>query len=411
VVQGEWFRVGMGAKVLFVTSERSSLQESRTRQTRHISIISRSRAIHRIQWSRPDIGQSEISEVLRVMRTGWLSQGRVTEQFEQRLAEYSGAKHAIAVNNGSSALLCALMAHGAGPGDRVIVSDYTHVATGNVPRLLGCRVSLVDINPSTFNADYDALEKAIKRHRPKFVVIVDVAGLPNDMDRLPELAGEHGFTLIEDAAESIGAEYQHHKVGSFGHTTTLSFHAAKQLTTIEGGAVLTSDAQVASRCRLLRNHGEPVGRKYVSLMVGMNLRTTDLQSALGLIQLRKLDHYILRRNEIAMCYRQRLPSLFRFQVVPKCVTRHAYMMFIAVARSRATRDKLKRHLERHGIETRTPWPPLHQQPRFRAKNTKFPESTRLFAKSISLPLHNAMRESEVEEVISEVLSFASRSKT
>jgi len=375
-----------------------------------MSAMSRFGAGHRIQWSRPDIGRSEIRETLKVMRTGWLSQGRITEQFERRLAEYSHAKHAIVVNNGSSALLCALMTHGARPGDRVIVPDYTHVATGNVPRLLGCRVSLVDINPSTFNADYDALERSIRRHRPRFVVIVDVAGLPNDMALLSELEERYGFTLIEDAAESIGAEYGHRKIGSFGHTTTLSFHAAKQLTTIEGGAVLTNDPEVASRCRLLRNHGEPVGRKYASLMVGMNLRTTDFQSALGLTQLRKLDRYISRRNEIVMHYRQKLSGLFGFQGIPAHVTRHAQMMFIAVARSKATRDGLKRHLERRGIETRTPWPPLHQQPEFRARSTKFPESTRLYAKSISLPLYNAMRDSEVDEVVSGVLSFASHSK-
>jgi perosamine synthetase len=375
-----------------------------------MNATSGSAAASRIQWSRPDIGKSEIREILKVMRTGWLSQGRITAQFERRIAEYSHAKYAIVVNNGSSALLCALMAHGARWGDRVIVSDYTHVATGNVPRLLGCKVSLVDINPFTFNADYVALEKGIRKLRPRFVVIADVAGLPNDIALLSELEERYGFTLIEDAAESIGAEYRHRRVGSFGHTTTLSFHAAKQLTTIEGGAVLTNDPELASRCRLLRNHGEPVGRKYVSLMIGMNLRTTDFQSALGLTQLRKLDRYLSMRNEIVMNYQQKLSGLFEFQGTPEYVTRHAHMMFIAIARSNAIRDGLKRHLARRGIETRTPWPPLHQQPEFRARNTEFPESTRLYARSISLPLHNAMRDSEVEEVVSEVLSFSLRSE-
>ena len=341
------------------------------------------------------------------MRTGWLSQGEVTQKFEQRLARYSGAKYAVVVNSGSSALLCALMAHGAGAGDRVLVPDYTHVATGNVPRLLGCRVSLVDVNPDTFNTDYEQLEGVVREQRPKFVVTVDVAGSPNDMDLLSDLADRYRFILIEDAAESIGAEYKRQRVGSFGHTATLSFHAAKQLTTIEGGAVLTPDPQIALRCRLLRNHGESPVRKYGSLMVGMNLRTTDIQSALGLSQLKKLDQAISRRNQIAQYYQEKLVRLLTFQDIPDYVTRHARMMSIAVLPSQRTRDNLKRYLEKHGIETRTPWPPLHQQPQFRAVSAKFPESANLFARSISLPLFNNMENSDVEEVVSRVLSFAS----
>lgn len=365
------------------------------------------KANRRIQWSRPDISRSDIKEVVKVMRTGWLSQGEVTQKFEQRLARYSGAKYAVVVNSGSSALLCALMAHGAGAGDRVLVPDYTHVATGNVPRLLGCRVSLVDVNPDTFNTDYEQLEGVVREQRPKFVVTVDVAGSPNDMDLLSDLADRYRFILIEDAAESIGAEYKRQRVGSFGHTATLSFHAAKQLTTIEGGAVLTPDPQIALRCRLLRNHGESPVRKYGSLMVGMNLRTTDIQSALGLSQLKKLDQAISRRNQIAQYYQEKLVRLLTFQDIPDYVTRHARMMSIAVLPSKRTRDNLKRYLEKHGIETRTPWPPLHQQPQFRAVSAKFPESANLFARSISLPLFNNMENSDVEEVVSRVLSFAS----
>jgi perosamine synthetase len=337
-----------------------------------------------------------------------MSQGKVTEEFERKLAEYSGARYAIVVNNGSSALLCALMAHGAKPGDRILVPDYTHVATANVPELLGCEVSLVDIDASTFNVDYDILEKTVRKQRPKFVVAVDVAGLPNDVDVLSGLANKYGFTMIEDAAESIGGEYNHRKIGSLECTAVVSFHAAKQLTTIEGGAVLTHDSQVALRCRLIRNHGEAPGQKYVSRTVGMNLRTTDLQSAIGLVQLTKLESYLSRRNRIASHYRERLADSFNFQLIPKYVTRHAYMMFIAVARSRRVRDSLEKYLESRGIETRKPWPPLHRQPQFKAADVKYQKSTSLYERSISLPLFNGMQDSDVEKVISDVLSFESR---
>ena len=365
-------------------------------------------SLFKIRWSSPDIGQTEINQIVKVMRSGWVSQGRVTEEFERKLAEYTGAKEAIVVNNGTSAILCALMAHGVKPGDRVLVPDYTHVATANAAKLLGCRVFFVDIDPDTFNLDYDLLEDAVTKYRPDFVIAVDVAGLPNNIGSLLELSDRYRFTLIEDAAESLGGEMRvNRRVGGLGCTTTLSFHAAKQLTTIEGGAVLTHDSKVAQRCRLIRNHGG-AGQTYISQSVGLNLRTTDIQSALGLVQLAKLDRYVSRRNQIALKYRERLSKLFRFQEIPRYVSRHAYMMFIAVAPTKRMRDDLRRHLERRRIETRVPWPPLHQQPHFKIRRG-FERSSNLFEKSISLPMYNSMSNFEVQTVVSEVLSFQARS--
>jgi perosamine synthetase len=343
------------------------------------------------------------------MRSGWVSQGSLTEEFERQLATFAGAREAVVVNNGTSAIMCALMAHGVKPGDDVIVPDYTHVATANVPKLLGCKVSLVDINSSTYNLDYELLESAVKKYRPRFVIAVDVAGLPNDIGVLHDLSETYRFTLIEDAAESLGGEYKNRRVGSFGCTTAVSFHAAKQLTTVEGGAVLTQDREIGRRCRLIRNHGG-AGQTYVSRSVGMNFRTTDVQSAIGLVQLGKLDGYLSQRNQIASDYNKSLSEVFHFQEIPDYVTRHAYMMFIAVARSHKLRDQLRRHLERHGIETRVPWPPLHQQPHFAVRGAGFPRSNSLFAKAISLPLYNKMKASEVDAVISKVLSLASRNR-
>lgn len=341
------------------------------------------------------------------MRSGWVSQGDLTEEFERRLADFTGAREAVVVNNGTSAIMCALMAHDVRPGHRVIVPDYTHVATANVPKLLGCNVSFVDIDPSTFNLDYGLLESAVKKHRPEFVIAVDVAGLPNDFGLLRDLSERYRFTLIEDAAESLGGEYRNRRVGSLGCTTTFSFHAAKQLTTIEGGAVLTQDREIAHKCRLARNHGG-AGQTYVSQSAGMNFRTTDIQSALGLVQLGKLDKYVSQRNQISRDYNESLSDLFHFQEIPAYVSRHAYMMFIAIVRSHALRDQLRMHLEKHGIETRVPWPPLHQQLHYSRDGREFSRSSSLFAKCISLPLYNKMKDSDVKMVISEVLSFNSR---
>jgi len=368
------------------------------------------RSNYSVPWSRPDIGQPETAEVMKVIESGWLSQGKVTEEFEEQLAKYTGARDAVVVNNGTSAILCALMAHGARPGDRVLLPDYTHVATANVPKFLGCRVSLVDINKDTFNADYDLLERKVRKERPEFVVVVDVAGLPNDINALVELSEQYDFTLIEDAAESMGGEYRNRKVGSLGCTAVTSFHAAKQLTTIEGGAVFVHDSRVAERCRLIRNHGG-AGQSYVSRSLGLNLRTTDLQSAIGLAQLTKLDDYVLGRNQVAYEYRQKMAGLLDFQEVPSYVTRHAYMMIIAIARSGKLREGLRKHLEKCGIETRVPWPPIHEQPHYRGNRSGFGKSSQLYRKSISLPLYNGMQPDDVQSVVSAVLSFGSGGKS
>ncbi len=359
------------------------------------------RGDYAVPWSRPDIGQPEVTEVMEVMKSGWFSQGNVTEDFEAQLAKYVGAKDAVVVNNGTSAILCALMAHGAKAGDRVLLPDYTHVATANVPKFLGCRVSFVDINAETFNVDYDLLERRVKKQRPKFVVVVDVAGLPNDTDLLIDLAEQYGFTLIEDAAESLGGEYKNRKVGSFECTAVTSFHAAKQLTTIEGGAVFLQDSRVAERCRLIRNHGG-AKQSYVSRSLGLNLRTTDLQSAIGRAQLAKLDDYVSGRNQVAQEYRRKLAGLLSFQQVPSFVTRHAYMMFIAIARSGKLRDGLRQHLEARGIETRVPWPPIHEQPHYKGARSQFRKSGELYRRAISIPLYNNMQPGDVQTVVSAV---------
>jgi dTDP-4-amino-4,6-dideoxygalactose transaminase len=359
---------------------------------------------HAIPWSRPDIGPEEMDAVLKVMRSGWVTQGAVTQKFENMVARYCGVKHAIVVNNGSSALLCALMAHGARPRDHVLIPDYTHIATANAPKLLGCRVSFVDVDKDTFNLNYLEVERALRRYRPKFLVAVDIAGLPNDMDTLSRLAKRYRTTLIIDAAESLGAEYNHQRVGSHGQTAIVSFHAAKQLTTVEGGAILTDAPEIANRCRMIRSYGEDSRSKYVSKLLGMNFRSTDLLSAIGVAQLRKLERSLSRRDKLVRIYKEELQTMFTFQKVPSYATKHANMLFLALARSSSIRDKLRRHLQRKGIETRIPWPPIHRQNEFNKLDTGFPVSSFLYQRALSFPLFNTMKDSEAEHVASEVKS-------
>lgn len=332
----------------------------------------------------------------------------MTEEFEHKIGEYTGAREVVAVNNGTSALMAALVANGARRGSKVLVPDFTHVATANAAKLLGCKVEFVDIDPQTYNVDYELLSRRVKRSRPDIVIVVDVAGLANDFDLLNELSSRYGFKLIEDGAESLGGEYRGKRLGSLDCTTILSFHAAKLVTTVEGGAVLSQDSEVAELCRLFRNHGG-ASRTYISTAVGINLRTTDIQSAIGLVQLQKLPKYVENRNAIAHRYREALKGMFSFQVIPGYVTVHPYMMFVAEAPTGKFRDGLEGYLNQKGIETRTPFPPLHQQAQFKTAGKSFPESNKLYRRSISLPLSNAMSLSEAQEVISEITYFKTQS--
>jgi perosamine synthetase len=360
-----------------------------------------------IPWSRPDIGPAEIDAVSKVTRSGWVTQGHVTSRFENLLAKYCGVRHAIVVNNGSSALLCAFMAHGANPHDRVLIPDFTHIASANAPKLLGCKVSMIDVDPDTFLIDPIELEYSVRRIRPKFVVVVDVAGLPNDMHQLSTLARRHEFTLIVDAAEAIGAQCNHRLVGTYGQTSILSFHAAKQLTTIEGGAILTDSAQIANRCRMIRSYGEN-RVKYVSERLGMNFRNTDVQSAIGIVQLKKLEKSLSRRDQLVHIYKEKLSEVLTFQEIPPYATRHTNMLFLAKAPSRRLRDRIHHHLQRRGIDARTSWPPIHRQVEFLTTDADSPHSISLYEKTISLPLYNTMKDSEAERVVAEILELGSK---
>jgi len=376
---------------------------------KHLSNRTRKKGIPRsVPWSKPDIGSNERRAIGRVLRSGWLSQGKVTEDFEKELARTSNARYAVVVNSGSSALLCALLAHGALQGDRVLVPDYTHVATANVPALVGCKVFPVDADLRTLNVSESEIRRLVRKVRPKFVICVDVAGMPNDLDLLSELADEFGFILIEDGAEALGAEYKGRKVGSVANTATLSFHAAKLITTIEGGAVLTNDTHIAEQCRLIRNYGEAPDRKDAYTTVGTNLKITDVQSAIGIAQLRKLNKYVFRRNMIAERYREALSKWLEFQEIPEYVTRHPYMMFVTLANSARTRNMLRQYLLRNGIDTRTHFPPLHTQPKYRSVCSGFPNSTYIFRHALAPPIYNTMSDHEVDFVVSTVSNFFRR---
>jgi perosamine synthetase len=356
---------------------------------------------HNIPWAAPDVGARERAAIDQVLATGWLGMGPKTKEFEGGLCAYTGARTATVVNNGTSALLTAYLAHGIRPGDEVLAPTYTFVATVSALLAIGARPVLIDCDPLTLNVDPDEVERVAKAHpQAKALVFVDVDGQPCDIDRLREIARARSLPLIQDAAESFGATYRGRPIGGYDHTTIFSFHIAKQLTTVEGGAVVTNDTEIAERCRLIRSHGEGP-EKYVHIAHGLNFRPTDLQSAVGLVQLARVDQFLAHRDRLAQRYRQELADVLEFQHVPSFVTRATWMIFVALCHDAAERNAYNAWLRERGIDTRIPWPPVHQQPFYLARfgPQSLPHAERAYARVLSLPMGNAITDEQVAAVI------------
>ncbi|HXV45758.1 MAG TPA: DegT/DnrJ/EryC1/StrS family aminotransferase [Nitrososphaera sp.] len=352
----------------------------------------------KVPMSRPDIGRDEIEAILSVFDNGWVSQGKVTEEFEAQLSRYLSS-NVIAVNNGSSALMCALVAQGLKPKDKVIVPAFTFVATSSVPKLLGAQVIVADIDPFTLNISPESLEQTLKENPDvKMVITVDVAGMPADIDAFVELSKRYHFTLIEDAAEAFGAQYKNKMLGSYDHTTIFSFQIAKQITTIEGGCIATLDEHALRRMNKIKDYGRTSIERYVHDVVGANFRTTDLQSAMGMAQLKKADKYIYDRNWIARQYSEKIT--LEFQSIPTYVTRHSYMLFFALAKDKESRDRYLERLNAVGIDARKCWTPIHMQPcNPELQNLKCDNAERVFDRALTLPIYNSMSSDEVRAVI------------
>ena len=361
----------------------------------------------KVFWSVPDIGEDERQAVLDTLATGWLGMGPKTKEFEAALSKYTGAKHSIVVNNGTSALTTALLALGIAPGDEVLIPTYTFVATASSAIALGAKPVLVDCDPETFNVGPKEIEAALAGHpKAKALLFVDVAGLPCDIDAIRAVAAKHHLLLLEDAAEAFAGAYRTTRLGNFDHLTIFSFHIAKQVTTVEGGAIQTNRDDIVDRLRLVRSHGEGK-EKYVHVELGLNFRPTDIQSAIGLAQLKKADHYIELRDRIAKRYMHALGDHLTFQRVPPYATRPTWMILMVLAASKAERDALNAHLNQHGVDTRIPWPPIHRQPYFRARfgAVDCPVADRTFDRALSLPIGNAMTEEDVDYVIETVRAY------
>ena len=342
--------------------------------------------------SRPFIDEREGELVLRVLRSGFLAQGPMVEEFEKRFAEYVGAEHAVAVSSGTAALDLLLKAYGIGRGDEVITTPFSFIATANAVLYQGARPVFGDIDPETYTLSPDSVVELVSP-RTRAIIVVHLYGHPADMRAFREIAEDHKLVLIEDAAQAHGALCCGRRAGSLGDAAAFSFYATKNMTTGEGGVITTNDRRVAERARLLRNHGQV--EKYLHVELGYNYRMTDLAAAIGIAQLEKLEYMNRRRRENAAALTEALRSVEG--VVPPIErpwARHVYHQYvIRVTRDfPCNRDVLAEKLRETGIGTAIHYPrTIPDQPLYQRLGIDCPrgcpEARRAAGEVLSLPVH------------------------
>lgn len=378
-----------------------------------------------IPYGRQDITQADIDAVVDVLRSDFLTQGPMVPRFEQTVAKKVGARHAVAVNSATSALHIACLALGLGKGDWLWTSPITFVASANCGLYCGAQIDFVDIDARTYNLCPKALEAKLETadregRLPKVVVGVHLAGQSCDMQAIHALAQRYGFKIIEDASHAIGGKYQDEYIGNgrYSDITVFSFHPVKIITTAEGGMALTNDKQLAERMKLLRSHGvtrephlmthEPDGPWYYQQVdLGFNYRMTDMQAALGVSQMARLDEYVERRNVLARRYDEllaNLPVTTPWQHPNSYSARHLYVIrlqcdYLATATSHR---QVFESLRAQGIGANLHYIPVHTQPYYQRmgfQHGSFPRAEAYYGEAISLPLYPTLSEQQQDKIV------------
>ena len=376
-----------------------------------------------IPYGRQDITQADVDAVVEVLTSDFLTQGPMVPRFEQDVANHVGAKHAIAVNSATSALHIACLALGLKAGDRLWTSPVTFVASANCALYCGADVDFVDIDFKTYNLCPLSLEKKLveaeeQGRLPKIVVVVHLCGQPCDMRAIWQLGQRFGFKIIEDASHAIGGKYRDEFIGGcqYSDITVFSFHPVKIITTAEGGMALTNDDQLAERLALLRSHGvtrepslmtqEPDGPWYYQQVdLGFNYRMTELQAALGISQLERLDDYVSRRHELAARYDELLsglPVTTPWQHKDSYSGYHLYVIRLQLDKLTASHRNVFESLQEQGIGVNLHYIPVHTQPYYQRMGFQvgdYPEAERYYREAISLPMFQTMTDKQQDEVV------------
>jgi UDP-4-amino-4,6-dideoxy-N-acetyl-beta-L-altrosamine transaminase len=369
----------------------------------------------KISYGRQTITKDDIKAVTDVLRSDWLSQGPKIREFEEALCRYTGAKYAVAVSNGTAALHMACLAAGIAPGDEVITSPVTFLASANCVVYCGGTPVFADIDEETVNIDPAAIEKKISA-RTKALIPVHFAGHPADMAEIRRVARKRKLLVIEDACHALGAEYRGKKIGggAYSDMTVFSFHPVKNITTGEGGAILTNRKDLYERLQIFRTHGMTKAPRlltrndgpwyYEMPVLGYNYRITDLQCALGVSQLRKLDRFLDQRRTHVETYHALLAQDSRFILpVEKKDVKAAWHIFVIQFKDAALRDRTFQSLLREGILPQVHYIPIHLQPyyqkRFGYRRGQFPFAEQYYERAMTLPLYPQLRKCDVRHVV------------
>ena len=360
----------------------------------------------------PKIGEEEVQAVVKVLRSGMLTSGlgagpMVTE-FEKNFAKFAGVKHAVAVNTGTAALHSAVVASGVKQGDEVILPSFTFVATAEAVVLAGGKPAFADIDAQTYNLSPSAVEKSITKNT-KAILPVDLYGFSADMKSMREIAAKHGLALVEDAAQAHGTTYAGKPAGTFADAACWSLYASKNMTTGEGGIITTDNDQIAETLRMIRTHGEKA--KYSSLMLGTNYRMSEVQAAIGNVQLQKLPSFVAKRRQNAQQLTKILEKSSRLILPWESKDRqHSWYLYTARLKdgTETERNKIVEELKKKGIGSEVYYVnPVHQMPFYRENfgSTKLPETDKASKQVFSLPIHPGVKAEQVDYIGKTVLSL------
>ncbi len=384
-------------------------------------------AHHEIPLSRPDITEHEENLVLEVLRSGRLSIGPMVERFERLTAERVGVRHAVACSSGTAGLHMVMAALGIGPGDEVVTTPFSFIASANAILYVGAKPVFVDICPKTLNADPELVERAITP-RTKAILAVEAFGNPAHMEAYARIAARHEIVLVEDCCEALGVQHAGHRAGAFGRAGVFGYYPNKQITTGEGGMVVTNDDRLADLCRSLRNQGRAVaGRGAIAPgstagawlhheRLGFNYRMSEVNAALGVAQMERLDEIIAGRQRVANRYMQRLLDVNEL-ILPTIPEGAEMSWFVFVVRlaagyTREERDRVIRSMRNHDIGAADYFPCIHLQPFYRQaygfREGDFPIAESVSNRTIALPFFAALTEREIDLVVQTLQVMISR---
>jgi len=356
---------------------------------------------YKIRVAEPNITEEDVDSICNAVRENCLSSGPYVKKFEDAFAKYIGIKEAVAVNSGTAALHLPLEALGIKNGDEVITTSFTFAATSNVIVLQHAKPVFVDIEGETFNIDPQKIEKAITP-KTKAIMPIHYAGQCSEMDEINEIANKHDLTVIEDAAPGLGALYKDQKAGTLGKFAGFSFFPDKNMTTGEGGMMVTNDSDMAEKCRILRKSG--ASKRYYNIYIGWNFKMPDPNAALGISQLKRIESIIESKNKIANYYSS---ALEKIQDIIPPITRkynkHTFMLDSILTKNEKQREKIRLDLEKKGIETRINFPPMHLQPiyqkLFNFKIGSLPITEDMAKRVLGLPIFIKMTQEQQDSVI------------